>query len=353
MANRYNNRIRQVLLLAVIIGLALLLFKELYAFFPGFLGAVTWYILCRKTNFILTEKKGWNKTVVAVLLLLGFLACAGMPVYLAVRLMTQKINSLFSDTDEVMQVLRTFSDQVKGWTGEEILTDANIKSLQTGITGFIPTLLNSTASMLGNLILLLFLSFFMFSNARAMEKGLAQFIPLQDDNIDMLARETRSMVRANAIGIPLISIIQGLAALLGYWIFGVKDILLWGFLTGMFAFFPIVGTMAVWIPVVVYLFASGHNGHAIGLAIYSLLVTGNIDTVARITLLKGIGDVHPVVTVLGVIVGLKLFGFWGFIFGPLLVSYFLLLYKIYSVEFGALHEVGGGSGSAAGPTADR
>jgi predicted PurR-regulated permease PerM len=336
MAGGYNNRIRQVLLLIVIIGLALLLFKELYAFFPGFLGAITWYILCRNLYSFLTEKKGWNRALTATLFMLGFLICAGLPIYLAIRLMTTKLNSLFSDTQEVMQVLRTFSHQVKGWTGSEILTDENISKLQKAVTGFIPTLLNSTASILANLIMLLFLSFFMFTNSREMEKGLTGFIPLRDDNIGILAAETRSLVRANAIGIPLISLIQGGAALLGYMLFGVKDYVLWGFLTGLFAFFPVVGTMAVWVPVTVYLFSSGHTGQAIGLGIYSLVVTGNIDTVARITLLKGLGDVHPLITVLGVIVGLKLFGFWGFIFGPLLVSYFLLLYKIYSTEFGSL-----------------
>jgi predicted PurR-regulated permease PerM len=336
MANQYNDRIRQVLLLTVVIGLALLLFRELYGFFPGFLGAVTSYFLCRGAYSFLTEKKGWNRAATAALFLVGIVVCAAIPIYFTIRLMTTKLNSLFSDTQEVMQVLRTFSQQVKGWTGEEILTDANIAQLQKAVTGFIPTLLNSTATMLGNLIMLLFLSFFMFTNNRAMEKGLTQFIPLRDDNIHILANETRSLVRANAIGIPLISVIQGCVALLGYLLFGVKDYVLWGFLTGMFAFFPVVGTMVVWVPVVVFLFASGHTGQGIGLLIYSLVVTGNIDTVARITILRRLGDVHPLITVLGVIVGLKLFGFWGFIFGPLLVSYFLLLYKIYSTEFGPL-----------------
>jgi len=347
MTDRYNDRLRQVLLLAAILGLALLLFKELWAFFPGFLGAVTWYILCRNMYNYLTDKKHWNRALAASLFLLGFVVCAGLPVYFAIRLMTAKLNAVFSDTHEIMRVLRTFSDQIKSWTGEELLTDENLKQLQKTITGFIPTLLNSTASMLGNLIMLLFLSFFMFTGGQKMERGLKPWIPLRDDNIGILTKETRNMVRANAIGIPLISLIQGLAAMLGYVLFGVKDYLLWGFLTGLFAFFPVVGTMAVWIPVVVYLSSSGHVGSAIGLGIYSLIVTGNIDTVARITLLKGLGDVHPLITVLGVIVGLKLFGFWGFIFGPLMVSYFLLLYKIYCSEYGPLHaearDAGGGS----------
>jgi len=109
---------------------------------------------------------------------------------------------------------------------------------------------------------------------------------------------------------------------------------MWGFLTGMFAFFPLVGTLAIWLPLVIYEFSIGASGVGFGLGLYSLIVTGNVDYIARITLLRKIGDVHPVVTVLGVIVGLELFGFWGFIFGPLLISYFLLLLKIYRNEFG-------------------
>ena len=335
MEDVYNNRIRQIILLVAIAGLALLLFWQLYGFFPGFLGAVTLYILSRDLYFYLTIKRRWNRTLTAILFLLAFLVCIGLPVYLAVRLLSVKINALFGKPHDLQQVLQTFSGQVKTWTGRELITEDSIQQLQKGITGFIPALLNSTASILANFLMLLFLSFFMFTNGRGMEKALRHFIPLRDDNIGKLAAETKNMVRANSIGIPLISIIQGMAAMLGYWLFGINDYVLWGFITGVFAFFPIVGTMIVWVPLVVSVFASGHNGQGIGLAIYSLVVIGNIDYLARVTLLKKIGDVHPVITVLGVIVGLSLFGFWGFIFGPLLISYFLLLYKIYRTEFGS------------------
>jgi predicted PurR-regulated permease PerM len=75
------------------------------------------------------------------------------------------------------------------------------------------------------------------------------------------------------------------------------------------------------------------NWQATGLMLYSLLVTGNVDYLARITLMKKIGDVHPLITIFGVIVGLKLFGFMGFIFGPLVFSYLIILMKIYNHEF--------------------
>ena len=98
---------------------------------------------------------------------------------------------------------------------------------------------------------------------------------------------------------------------------------------------PIVGCALVWAPVCVYLAVQGDTGQALGLALYSFIITGGIDNVLRFTILKKLGDVHPIVTTIGIIVGVPMFGFMGFIFGPLLVSYLLVLIKIYRVEFAA------------------
>ena len=171
-----------------------------------------------------------------------------------------------------------------------------------------------------------------------MEKFLLRFIPLKEENVYLLSRETKAMIKANAIGIPVLAIIQGLVATLGYWIFGVTDFGLWGFLTGVFSLVPVVGTAVIWVPLVAYLFASEQTGDATGLLIYSAVVITNIDYVARLTLLKKFMDVHPLVTALGIIAGLGLFGFWGVIFGPLLVSYFIILVKIYMNEFAVAHD---------------
>lgn len=331
----FNNKLRQVILLLFIAALAVLLFCELYLFFPGFLGAITLYILSRNRYIQLVTKRKWNKSATALLFMVLLLLCIGVPVWIAIDILSPKVNMLFTNQDQIMTSLKTISSQVEKWTGQQLLTNENMVNIQKKVTSYIPGFLNSTVTILTNMAMMLFLAFFMFTNYAAMEKTIQGFIPLQSQNITMLAKETKNMVRANAIGIPLISIIQGLCAMIGYAIFGVQDYVLWGFITGLFAFFPVVGTMIIWVPLVVYVFATGTTFNGIGLLIYSLLATGNIDYVARVTLLKRIGDVHPVVTVLGVIVGLQLFGFWGFIFGPLLISYFMLLVKIYGNEFGS------------------
>ena len=81
------------------------------------------------------------------------------------------------------------------------------------------------------------------------------------------------------------------------------------------------------------MFANDKTGQGIFLLVYGFGVIGTIDNVLRFTLLKKLADVHPLTTVFGVIIGLNLFGFIGLIFGPLLISLFMLLLKIYSTEF--------------------
>ena len=330
----FNNRIRQVLLLAVIIGLFVLLVSNLYAFVPGMLGAITLYILSRTWYDYLTRRKHWNKVFTAILFMLLFIIGLGIPVYFSIDILASRVNTVFSNTQDLVKGFYSISRSVNEFIGFQVLTEENIQHVLSTLSDSVPGFLNSTIMILANLAMLLFIVFFMFVHEEEMAKVISGIIPLRHRNIYILSEETKRMIRANAIGIPLISIIQGLFATLGYWLFDVPQYGMWGFLTGMFAFFPLVGTLAIWLPLVIYEFSIGASGVGFGLGLYSLIVTGKVDYIARITLLRKIGDVHPVVTVLGVIVGLELFGFWGFIFGPLLISYFLLLLKIYRNEFG-------------------
>jgi predicted PurR-regulated permease PerM len=329
----FNNRVRQIVVLIVILFIAFLIVKELYGLLPGFLGAITFYIVGRNSYFNLVENKKWKKGWTALLFILSFLLIIGLPLYYAIRLVTPKVGAIFSHTEELMAGVKAFSEKLSTLTGMEVLSTEHIATIQSNLTGFIPTFLNSTANILMNLLVMIFVLFFMLASGREMEKSIHSFLPLSKNSIDDLGNETVHMVRANAIGIPLISIIQGITAMIGYWIFGLKDWVMWGFLTGIFAFFPIVGTMLIWLPLVIYLYSQGLNWQATGLMIYSLAITGNVDYLARITLMKKIGDVHPLVTIFGVIVGLKLFGFMGFIFGPLIFSYLIILIRIYTAEF--------------------
>lgn len=334
----FNNRLRQIILLLLIIFLVCLFIVNLTSFLPGLLGGVTLYILSRTLYFRLIFKQKWKKGWTALLFLLCYIIIITLPVYLCITLVTPKITAIMENPDQITKSLKVLSAQIKNTTGIQLFTEQTSATITQKISAFIPKFINSTLNIISNLIIMFFIMYYLLYHGRAVEKYLNHIIPFEQKNVDKLARETKLMVRANALGIPVICIVQGATAALGYWIFGVEDWGLWGFVTGVFAFFPIVGTMIVWVPLVIYLFASGQNWTAWGLTLYSFLVTGNVDYITRLGLLKKMGNVHPMLTVIGVIVGLNLFGFIGLIFGPLLVSYFIILVKIYMNEFTPMDE---------------
>lgn len=330
--NVISNQIKQWIVLIILIGLIIVVIRELWIFFPGFLAAITLYIISRGSYFQLVYHYKWKKSLSAALFLVGYTALLTLLVYSIIILLEPKVEKYLHDPSLFINEAKVAINDFQARTGFSIFTEDTAADLVKRISNFFPTLINSTFDMLANLALMLFLLYFMLYSGKEMEQWFTHMVPLDPGSMNLLVSETKRLVRASAVGIPLISIIQGITATLGYYLFGVEEYLLWGLLTGVFAFFPFIGTLIIWVPIVISMYAGGDTWNATGLLVYSLVVTGNIDYVARITILNKLGQVHPVVTVLGVIVGLNLFGFIGFIFGPLLLSYIMLLFRIYTSQ---------------------
>ena len=101
----------------------------------------------------------------------------------------------------------------------------------------------------------------------------------------------------------------------------------------MFSFIPLVGGALIWVPSALLLFTKGYEYQAMALLLYGVFVISMIDNVMRFAFQKKFADVPPLITLMGVILGIKLFGLPGMIFEPLLISYFLLLANIYKEQF--------------------
>ncbi|WP_018630163.1 AI-2E family transporter [Niabella aurantiaca] len=329
----FNVRIKQMLTLLILLGLIFLAGKELVPFLPGLLGAVTLYIISRRLYFTMVFQKKWSKAWVAIGYIFFYLIIFLIPFTVAVTLISPKINKALQNPEAIIETGKHVITTIQNKIGLRLLSENALSDMVKRATAAIPKLLNSTINIISNLAIMLFILYYMLVRGSEIERYLSNVIPLKRNNIHLLSVETKKLVISNALGVPFISIIQGLVATLGYFLFGVKDWGLYGFITGVCAFFPVVGTMIVWVPLVLYMYASGDVMNAVLLGIYSIIATGNIDYVARVTLLKKMANVHPVITILGVLVGLGLFGFIGLIFGPLLINYIIVLYDIYMNEF--------------------
>lgn len=329
----FNRQVKQVMIILLLLLMVFVVVRELLYFLPGLLGAITLYILSRNSYFQLIYHRKWHKGWTAGLYLLLFFLLPVTLIYTTWVMLAGQVQPFFAEPEHFLNEANNAIQKVQKDAGWFLFSNETLEGLQQKIAGILPKLANDTANLVANQALLLFLLYYMLVHGKEMEQFLGHVIPLKQNNVQLLAAETKRLVRASALGIPLISLIQGVTAMIGYLLFGVNGFVLWGFLTGVFAFFPVVGTMVIWVPLVLFMYASGDTWNATGLMLYSFIITGNVDYLSRITLLKKWGHVHPVVTVLGVIVGLSLFGFIGFVFGPLLLNYIILLFRIYSNEF--------------------
>ena len=323
------SKINEYFPLILICLFSIVLIFELYQFLNAFLGAIIMYVLLRPLQIRLTQKKKWKKGLASItLMLLSFLVIM-VPIFGFSYLLISKMSVIFNESSFLFHIIDNIDAKFQEMFGRELLTADNLKGIQEKAGALITIFLGGTMNILGDLLIMYFILYYMLVNTGKIEKSLNKNIPMDNDDIQLLGDELKAQTYSNAIGMPLLALIQGIFAWIGYLIFGIQDAFFWGMMTGFFSFIPFVGSALIWAPAAIYQFSYGAPWQGIGIIIFGILVIGTVDNVFSFVFQKQFADVHPAITVFGVIIGLQLFGIPGLIFGPLLLSWFLLLIKIY------------------------
>lgn len=327
-----NNIIRQILLLATVIIIGVILFYELKIFIPAFLGAYTLYVLLR-SYMIKLINRGWKKQLAVTFLMFTSFLVILLPIFLVANMLTGKLSFAISHSTEIFATIESYLRGLEAKYSFSILNGDTFKKLTELGTQNITKILGATFNTLTTLVMMYFILYFMLMDSVVMEMRLRYWMPLKRENIEWIGKELNMLVYSNAIGIPLIAVAQGIVALVGYLILGVSEPMFWFAITCVAAMLPVVGAAIVYVPLGIVFFANGMTGKGIIMLLYGFLIVGTVDNVFRFWLQKKIGDVHPLITVFGVIIGINMFGFVGLIFGPILISIFVLLTKVYANEF--------------------
>ncbi len=327
--------IQQIMLLLLIFGLGWVLFLSLHPFFPALLGAYTLFVLLRPAMHFLTVRKKWNKPLAALLLIFGAALVLWVPLHFLVQLVQARIIETLQHSPDLRHELEEMVHRLEREYGISILTPDTLKNVANWGINQLQSLISATIEGLTTTLLAAFILFFLLANASRIRVFFYKWLPFRKSNIAVFRHQLNSLVFANAVGIPCMGIMQGLAGLPAYFIIGVSDVWLWFAVTCISGMLPIVGVALAYIPMAMILMASGAPWKAAAVFLYGFIVIGSVDNIGRMWLQKRIGDTHPLITLFGVIAGLKLFGFIGFVFGPILISLFFLLIHIYTREFGS------------------
>jgi predicted PurR-regulated permease PerM len=330
--------IQQILVLILILIMGGLIFGEILPYLSGVLGAITIYVLMHKWMLVLV-RKGWRPSLAASFLM--FLSFIGilLPVAGIILMLSNKIGNAVNNSEKVVDAIK---EQLTTWQdrlGYDLSSQIDVSAISSWISENLQSFAGSTFHIFIAIGIMYFMLYYMLTSSKTLTQSLTDVVPFSKKNRGVISKEITVMVRSNALGIPLVAIAQGIIALIGFLIFGIADPIFWFVIVSIGSMIPFVGTLIGILPVFILSLATGDNFQAWGILLYGFIVVGSTDNIIRLYVLQKLDDVHPLITLIGVIVGVPLFGFIGLIFGPLLISLFLVVLRIYINEYGESSEI--------------
>ena len=184
-----------------------------------------------------------------------------------------------------------------------------------------------------NLTISLFGLFYLLLRPQQTWDAARPYIPFSARNTEKLRQRFKDVTTSTLIGTGLTAAIQGALVGLGFWVVGLSNAVFWGVVTMVFAILPVVGSGLVWGPGAIALLLDHRAGPAILLALWGAVVVGNVDYIIRPMVFRRWADIHPLVTLIGALAGVRYFGILGLLIGPLALSYFFELIKMYREEY--------------------
>ena len=271
-----------------------------------------------------------SATVRAGLLTFAAIVIFVLPLLLVVQQVTRELGSSFQP-ERARQLL----EKARVWlVGHDaaVVADSMFEMIEQGrnyLASSIPSLFGSVFQISLGIFVCVFVFYYFTKEGAVIWDAFISSLPLPGKLKLEMSREVAEIVRAIFFGQMLTSLAQGLLGGLGLIIFQVPSPALLTILMTLMAFFPFVGTPLVWGPAALLKLMAGDTWQGIGLLIYGAVVVMNVDNVVKPRLIAMHSQVHPVVILIGIIGGTQIFGFIGFLVGPLIFAIFLQLLRFF------------------------
>ena len=328
----FNYKQRNNIVLGGIVILGCFLVYALSGLFSSVLGAIVLFTLFRPVYLHLVEKKNWNRSMVALLIMLTSLVVIVIPLMSLSIMVVSKIGSVNFKSFDLQAWISKIDDYAGYNFNKPHFAENTMQKLGAFATDLFPSILGSAANIIITLLVMYFLLYFMLVQIREFEATLLKYAPFREQHALKFAEALRNSTYSNVLGQGIIALVQGFLLANGFLIFNIPDPVFWGVIGAVISFFPVVGAPTLTIPASIILFAGGHPVKGVLLLAYGLLFIGNVDNFLRAIINKRLANTHPLISIIGVFIGIPLFGILGLVFGPLLLSYFLLLLEIYETN---------------------
>jgi len=331
----------------VVIGISAMFLRMLMPFLQAIFLAALFAALFTPLYRKLLAHVGHRKPLAAGLTLIVVLLFVGVPLAIIfVAVLTQALDVAETARPWVQDQLAT-PGALTGWLEalpfyERIepyreLALSRIGELAGTLSGVLINLLQSatvgTVSALFSLLIIFYTMFFFLMDGDRLLYLVLYYLPLNDEDETQLLNRFVSVTRATLRGTAVIGVLQGALAGLALYVAGVPSALFWAVVMMFLSVVPGIGAALVWMPAVIWLVVNGEPVTAMAVAAFCSIIVGTLDNVLRPRLVGNDAQLHDLMIFFSTLGGLLLFGFTGFIIGPIIAALFVTVWELYGEEF--------------------
>jgi predicted PurR-regulated permease PerM len=327
---------KQITLFLLTIAVLILCALILHPFFTAIVGAIVLAVVTEVPHNWLAARIP-NRTLCAtVALILVILAVIVPGFFLAQELGEHALGAIISLRNPNAQNLLTdyignhpaLANRIEAFSASIDVNNA-ARTTAAYVGGKAAVVLGNSIHFITELVVMLFLLFFLFRDRQLALTALRSIIPLREDETNELLERIDDTIYATFLGRFAIALVQGVLAGLAFWVLGVPGILLWSLTLTAFAMIPAFGAFLVWGPIAIYLGLNGHWGKAALLAIWGGLIVSTIDNILYPILIGGHLRAHTAIILITILGGIAVFGPLGIILGPVIFSIAATLLDIW------------------------
>jgi predicted PurR-regulated permease PerM len=329
----YSPKQRKNIVLGATIVLGLFIAWALRDIFTSFLGALIFYVLFKPLHVYLTDVKNWNRALSALSIILLSFVMVILPMSLLSGMIINKIIMYRENPAEILELMNRLNRFAEVKLNIPHVVETILSSAEAWAMGSFTSALNGAFEVIVKVAIMYFVLYYMLVGYTAFEAAIIKFMPFRHKNSMVFLKELKGITYSNVLGQGVISIVQGGLVGVGFLIFDLRDPLFWGVISIFLSFLPVLGPPLVFVPAGLIAWSHGDTFEGVGIIVWGFVLVTNIDNVMRMFIARRFADSHPLVTIIGVVIGIPYFGILGLVFGPLLLSYFILLVNMYQTRY--------------------
>lgn len=319
-----------LILIGLLLVLSFLIIKPvLISMIFGLLSAYVCYPIHKR---LVSKIK--SKNLSALIICFAILAIILVPVWLLTPLVLKQVFDIYAYSQKI-DLVSIFNSVFPAFSSQEISVNviSSMNSFISEITSYLlrkfTDVLLNLPSIIFQLFIVIFTFFFALRDGRELVDYIKSLSPLSKESEKKFFEKFGDITYSVIIGQIIVGIVQGVVTGIGFLIFGIENALILTLVSILVGILPIIGSWLVWIPVDVYLFATGRTGPAIGLLIYGLIIISWVDTLIRPLVMSKRTKINSGILLIGMIGGLYVFGVLGLVLGPLILAYLLIVLELY------------------------